>query len=128
MIRQYLSSRKPDRNLPGTCLKPPIVGFQQYGLQKGKISGVSNPQLILCSAGNTAKFGLFASFPVFSRQFSGCSIIDAPHSMSNVNENRIYIRLHKHFGYIVSFSLCKCKLNRPQNRICAHRRILLVGP
>ena len=132
-----LPERKPAKRTSVYC------GFSAVCLAK-KAKSVVIP--ILCIVVNTANLVYLleiscCSFPVVSRRvsgrFSGSSIIDAPHSVYNLRQifcynckgiNKTRIRLHKYFGYNVSSSLCKCKLNRTQNRICAHCRILPVGP
>ena len=118
-----MGSWKPVRNLPGKCLTPPLWFFSSLADKKAK--SVVFPTLNLFH--EVLEIPLIWSICqnpaiVLINNFSQIFCCNC----KGVNKTRI--RLGKYFGYIVSSSLCKCKLNRTQNRICAHHRILPVGP
>ena len=66
------------RDLSKTLLEP--VSIQLFFDKKTQISGISNPKLTLCWAGNTANFGFFQKADTAgSRWIPACPIIDRPH-------------------------------------------------
>ena len=143
-----MGSWKPVRNLPGKCLTPPLWFFSSLADKKAKsvvfptlnlshevleiplIWSICQNPAIVVSQWSPGGFPAVL-WPLHYRCTTQHVLINNFSQIFCCNckgVNKTRIRLGKYFGYIVSSSLCKCKLNRTQNRIGAHRRILPVGP